>query len=774
MSPDPDSEGSRNRRYALALAATAAGVIVALLLRPLIYPSVLAPFLLPVAVAALYGGIGPAVVASLLSAAALIYWFFPPFHALGIDASADVARLLVFLVVAAVITWMGGMVRNQRWKAMQAAAVLRANEEALRQVTSRVDVALSGSDIGIWELELPEGVLENGRVIFTNVWEQLGYGQPQAGPDFDSAINLSHPDDRERQKECFRAYLAGETPQLEFEHRLRHKNGSYRTVLVRGVAIREPGKLVRVIGSRVDITDRKRSEQALHVSEERFRLATEALGGFLWDWDPVSDQIECIGRTEDVLGFRADEIPREAAWWRNRIHPEDAAAAAQARAAVLNGERLNWVIEYRVQHRGGHYVDVANRGHAVRDAIGRVIRVVGGISDITERRRWEREREEAGKALRTSEERFRLASEALAAFLYERDPVTNHLEWFGGMEEVLGFRLDEVTPDIAWYESRMHPDDVAPTRQSARAALESGARGYTQVYRFRHRDGHYVHVADRSRIVRDEAGRATRVLGGVSDISERLRLETERAELLEKEREARSAAEAATRARDDVLGVVSHDLRNPLAAIGLCASALAQSVEPTSESARRILASIKQSAESTDRLIEDLLDVSSIQAGRLALEPHAEAPAAMVEQAADMFAATASAHGVALETRIAPHLPAIRADAERVVQGLANLITNSLKFTDPGGHITLRAEPDPYGVRFAVEDTGIGIAAEDLPHVFDRFWQKHREGGARGTGLGLAIVRGIVDAHGGQVKAESTPGQGSRFSFTIPSAKEPG
>jgi signal transduction histidine kinase len=184
----------------------------------------------------------------------------------------------------------------------------------------------------------------------------------------------------------------------------------------------------------------------------------------------------------------------------------------------------------------------------------------------------------------------------------------------------------------------------------------------------------------------------------------------------------------------------------------------------------RILASIKHSADSTDRLIEDLLDVSSIETGRLALEPRTEAPSDLLAEATELFAATASERGVVLETQATPNLPPVRADAERVVQGLANLLRNSLKFTPRGGHITLRAEPDPSGVRFAVEDTGVGIAVEDLPHVFDRFWQKHREGGERGTGLGLAIVRGIVDAHGGQIRVESTPGKGSRFSFTLPAA----
>ncbi len=118
---------------------------------------------------------------------------------------------------------------------------------------------------------------------------------------------------------------------------------------------------------------------------------------------------------------------------------------------------------------------------------------------------------------------------------------------------------------------------------------------------------------------------------------------------------------------------------------------------------------------------------------------------------------------------MAPDLPIVRADAARVLQALANFISNAFKFAEPGDRVTLCADLDAAGVRFAVVDTGPGIPADDLAHVFDRYWQKRRGGGGeRGIGLGLAIVRGIVEAHGGTVGVESTLGHGSRFSFTIP------
>jgi signal transduction histidine kinase len=170
-----------------------------------------------------------------------------------------------------------------------------------------------------------------------------------------------------------------------------------------------------------------------------------------------------------------------------------------------------------------------------------------------------------------------------------------------------------------------------------------------------------------------------------------------------------------------------------------------------------------------NRLLGDLVDVTSIEAGRLALVRVPDSPRALVTEAAEMFADRASEGGIALDVSVVEGLPVVLADPARVLQALGNLILNALKATSPGGRVTLRAEHDPVGVRFIVEDTGVGIATADLPHTFDRAWQQsHRTG--EGTGRGLAIVRGIVQAHGGQASVESTLGAGSRFSFTMPAS----
>lgn len=228
-------------------------------------------------------------------------------------------------------------------------------------------------------------------------------------------------------------------------------------------------------------------------------------------------------------------------------------------------------------------------------------------------------------------------------------------------------------------------------------------------------------------------------------------------------------ARRAVRARDDVLGIVSHDLRNPVGtaqmAVGLLLEEAGSGVER--RTTRKYLEMIQRSMDRAQRLINDLLDVTQIEAGRLAVEPGPERPAALVEESYDAFAASAAGAGLVLEWEAADDLGWVAADRARVVQALGNLVANAIKFTPAGGRIVIGAAEGQDGVSFRVTDTGPGIPPEHLPHLFDRFW-KARDGDRRGAGLGLAIVKGIVAAHGGHIEVESVVGTGTTFRFTLP------
>ena len=258
------------------------------------------------------------------------------------------------------------------------------------------------------------------------------------------------------------------------------------------------------------------------------------------------------------------------------------------------------------------------------------------------------------------------------------------------------------------------------------------------------------------------------------DLARRAALAIDHARLYE-------GARRATEARDAVLGVVSHDLRNPLSTIAMCSAALLDPAPAPHGAVRSMAATIRQSAEWMQRIIRDLLDVTSIEAGHLSLDRHPVEPAELLAAAREMLWVQASEAGLEIVVQCAEGLPPVDADRERILQVLFNLVGNAIKFTDRGGRIALAATPAPApgngapppgdgalrgAVRFSVRDTGRGIPAEHLPHVFDRFWQveKTRRGGA---GLGLAIAKGIVEAHGGNLELESAPGVGTTFSFTI-------
>lgn len=231
------------------------------------------------------------------------------------------------------------------------------------------------------------------------------------------------------------------------------------------------------------------------------------------------------------------------------------------------------------------------------------------------------------------------------------------------------------------------------------------------------------------------------------------------------------SAHRATRARDEMLGVVSHDLRNPINAIAMLARVLADSPPQDSADRVRMLGAITQATELTNRMIQDLLDVASIEAGRLSMEQRYETADIMVNSAMSMLAPEALEKRQDVDVDIAPSLPALHADAGRIVQVLANLIGNAVKFTPPGGRIVVRAEPGDGAVRFSVSDTGPGIPDDEHAFIFERFWQGRRVTGRHGSGLGLAIAKGIVEAHGGRIWVESVPGSGSTFSFTLPAAR---
>lgn len=372
-------------------------------------------------------------------------------------------------------------------------------------------------------------------------------------------------------------------------------------------------------------------------------------------------------------------------------------------------------------------------------------------------------------ALRESEERAQLAVEATQLGTWDLDPRTGKLRLSARCRALLCIGMAEE----ATYErflAGVHPQDRDCTRTAVARALELESGGaYDIEYRITSASGETEHwLRATGRAFFNELGRAVRFIGTVQDIGEQKQLEAQRSRLFEAERSAREQAEAASRMREDLVAIVSHDLRNPLSSISMSAEVLQAVVPPDiAPQVKRPIETIVRSAGRMKRLISDLLDVASIDAGALSVRQERHDATALMREAVEMMLPMAVEKSILLELDLAPAPLEVLVDKERVLQVFSNLIGNAVKFTREGGRIGLTARDEADFVAFSVSDTGHGLSAEHLEHVFDRYWQAHKEG-RMGIGLGLSIVKGVVDAHRGNVWAESALGKGTTFHFTLP------
>jgi PAS domain S-box-containing protein len=372
---------------------------------------------------------------------------------------------------------------------------------------------------------------------------------------------------------------------------------------------------------------------------------------------------------------------------------------------------------------------------------------------------------EAHRGVRENEERLRMAMEIGRIAAWERDPVTGDMSWSTDPEALFGF------PPGAFGEGRrmcraLHADDRARVEGLLEVALDAGT--YESEHRLVRPDGSIVWVTERGRLVRSDDGGGDRMLGVSRDVSAQRRAEQERERSLAAARQARDEAERQSRLKDEFLATLSHELRTPMNMVLGWLDILA-SGKPVRDP-QSALEVVQRNARIQARLIDDLLDMNRLVSGHLQLEVGVVDLNGIVRATVQGLQPAADAKKVRLEVAT-DGLAEVAGDARRIQQVLWNLLHNAVKFTPSGGRVRVEVATHDDRAQVTVEDSGQGISAAFLPHVFERFRQEDSSSTRRnaGLGIGLSIARHLVELHGGTIRAESHgEGHGAQFVFELP------
>ena len=521
----------------------------------------------------------------------------------------------------------------------------------------------------------------------------------------------------------------------------------------------EHGRVQGFIGTVEDVTEKAATLQALASSKEALRRLYESTPAMLHSIDPygrllmVSDLwLSKLGYTrEEVIGHRTTEF----------MTPESREKAVQEVQDFFQHGRSQ-DIGYQMVAKDGTLIDVLMSACLERDPDGSVVRSLTVVEDITARLRTER-------ALRDSELRYRRLAEATSDVITQVDMGLVRRYVSPASRRVLGYKPEEMI-DLDPRAS-IHPDDVAVVDAVFQQLVAGTMPGdHTMVtYRSRHKHGHWIWLEVGLNLVRDpETGTPLDMICALRDASERHRV----AEEIEA---ARAAAERAARGKAEFLANMSHELRTPLTGL-LGIHDLLMGDTGLAPQHRHKLALAHEAGRSLMAVINDVLDFSKIEAGELTIESVPFDPGALVTACRDFARQDAACKGLRLEATM-PQGLTLLGDPTRLRQVLLNLVTNAVKFTADGG-VTIAARYDAEAARLhlAVSDTGIGIPADKIATVFERFQQADgsttRQFG--GTGLGLAICRNLVELMGGGIGVTSQPGVGSTFTVEIPATAASG
>jgi PAS domain S-box-containing protein len=620
---------------------------------------------------------------------------------------------------------------------------LKRAEAALRDSETRTRLATEATAVGIWEWN----VLTN-----TTRWDAQMFRLYGIAPTADGIMHYSDwsgavlPEDLAENERILQDTVST-CGQSRREFRVRRRgDGQIRDIeAVETVRTNAQGKAEWVVGTNLDVTDRKRAEDAVRASEERSAFVRRSSGVGFWYCDLPFDELQW-----DELVKAHFHLPPDAAvtiqTFYNRIHPDDREPTRQAIERSI-AERTPYNMYYRtVNSESGALTWVRAIGRTFYAADGTPTRFDGVTLDVSDQKR-------AEASLRESEQRFRLVADAAPVLIWLAG--TDRLcYWFNQPWLAFTGRSMDLELGNGWAEG-VHPDDFDRCLQTYVAAFDARA-SFSMEYRLRRHDGEFRWLIDNGVPRYSSGGEFEGYIGSCLDVTDY--------------KNAEAGLRDADRRKDEFLATLAHELRNPLAPIrnGLQLMKLAGGQAATVEQARSMM---ERQLTQMVRLVDDLMDVSRITRGKLELRKERVPLAAILSSAVETSRPLIEQMGHALTVTLPKQPLIVDADMTRLAQVFLNLLNNAAKYADQGGHIQLNVERQGSDVVVTVKDTGIGIAVDQLPRIFEMFTQVDQslEKSQGGLGIGLTLVKRLVEMHGGRVEAKSEgPGKGSEFVVRLP------
>ena len=528
------------------------------------------------------------------------------------------------------------------------------------------------------------------------------------------------------------------------------------------------GQIEKFISIRTDITASKKAASRLANQRSALAHIIEGTNVGTWEWNVETGEMRLNERWADQVGYELNELGTPTIQtWDELTHPEDLLKAKNLMQQHFAHELSYYECENRLKHKNGHWIWVLTRGRVSSyTPLGKPEWVSGTQMDITERKTAEAELQKSTQRLLTVRDQLSKAAEVAQLGIWSWDIASNEIIFNDRMYDIYEIpkpaRQEKLSYEL--WRSKVHPDDIGETEERLKAALEDN-QVYSPVFRILSPTQGIRYIQAAGGVERDEHGKPILVTGINRDITLQYHAE-------ETLRKAKQAADDASQAKSAFLANMSHEIRTPMNAILGMLNLLRKTILTPQQS--DYAAKTEGAARSLLNLLNDILDISKVEAGKMSLDPHPFRLDQLLTDLSDLLSINLAGKPVDILFDIDPQIPKrLVGDALRLRQVLTNLGSNAVKFTEQGEVIiviTAQAQDaDSVTLKFAVKDTGIGIAPENHEKIFTGFTQAEASTTRRfgGSGLGIAISQGLVDMMGGKLELESALGKGSCFHFTI-------